>query len=87
LTLLSIKFFLYFKRYGAVLENIIFENEENRVVDYKDISITENTRVSYPLEFIPGAKFPAMGGHPKNIFFLTCDAYGVLPPVSSLTPA
>jgi phosphoenolpyruvate carboxykinase (ATP) len=54
-------------------------------VNYNDISITENTRVSYPLEYIPGAKLPAIGGHPKNIFFLTCDAYGVLPPVSKLT--
>ena len=42
--------------------------------------------MSYPLEFIPGAKSPAVGGHPKNILFLTCDAYGVLPPVSLLTP-
>lgn len=55
-------------------------------MNYHDTSITENTRVSYPLEFIPGAKNPAIGGHPKNIIFLTCDAYGVLPPVSKLTP-
>jgi phosphoenolpyruvate carboxykinase (ATP) len=55
-------------------------------VNYHDISITENTRVSYPLEYIPGAKIPAVGGHPKNIIFLTCDAFGVLPPVAKLTP-
>ena len=55
-------------------------------MNYHDVSITENTRVSYPLEYIDNAKFPAMGGHPKNIIFLTCDAYGVLPPVSKLTP-
>jgi phosphoenolpyruvate carboxykinase (ATP) len=73
-------------KFGAVLENIVFESEETRVVNYHNTGITENTRVSYPLEFIPGAKNPAMGGHPKNIFFLTCDAYGVLPPVSMLTP-
>lgn len=71
-------------RFGAVLENIKFKNPQTREVDYDDISITENTRVSYPLDFIPGAKIPAIAGHPKNIFFLTCDAYGVLPPVSKL---
>ena len=48
--------------------------------------MTENTRATYPLEYIPGAKIPAVGGHPKNIIFLTCDAFGVLPPVSKLTP-
>jgi phosphoenolpyruvate carboxykinase (ATP) len=72
-------------RYGSVLENIKFKDLHTREVDYNDISITENTRVSYPLDFIPGAKIPAIAGHPKNIFFLTCDAYGVLPPVSKLT--
>lgn len=55
-------------------------------MNYDDISLTENTRVSYPLDFIPGAKIPAVGGHPKNIIFLTCDSFGVLPPVSKLTP-
>lgn len=71
-------------RYGAVLENVKFKNDHSREVDFSDTSITENTRVSYPLEHIEGAKIPAIGGHPKNIFFLTCDAYGVLPPVSKL---
>jgi len=74
-------------KFGAVLENVLFKDEHTREVDYKDISITENTRCSYPLEFIHSSKIPAIGGHPKNIFFLTCDAYGVLPPVSKLTHA
>ena len=69
-----------------MLENIVFLDEETREVDYDNISITENTRACYPLEHIPNAKFPSVGGHPKNIIFLTCDAYGVLPPVSRLTP-
>ena len=73
-------------RFGTVLENIKFQDQNNRNVNYDDISITENTRASYPLEFIPGAKIPAIGGHPKNVIFLTCDAYGVLPPVAKLTP-
>jgi phosphoenolpyruvate carboxykinase (ATP) len=72
-------------KYGSVLENIVFKDTHSREVDFNDTSITENTRVCYPLEYIPGAKIPALGGHPKNIFFLTCDAYGVLPPVSKLT--
>lgn len=73
-------------RFGAVLENIEFIEEKTRVVDYDNISLTENTRVSYPLSHIDNVKIPAVGGHPKNIFFLTCDAYGVLPPVSKLSP-
>ena len=72
-------------KYGAVLENVIFKPEQYGDVDYTNISITENTRVAYPLEHMPKVKIPAMGGHPKNIIFLTCDAYGVLPPVSKLT--
>lgn len=73
-------------RFGTVLENVKFHDFNERSVNYDDISITENTRASYPLEFIPGAKFPAIGTHPKNVIFLTCDAYGVLPPVAKLTP-
>lgn len=73
-------------KFGAILENVGI-NPETREIDYSDISLTENTRVSYPLEHIPGAKLPAVGGHPKNIIFLTCDSFGVLPPVSKLTPA
>ncbi len=72
-------------RFGTVLENVKFHNS-GREVNYDDISITENTRASYPLEYIPGAKIPALGDHPKNIIFLTCDAYGVLPPVAKLNP-
>jgi phosphoenolpyruvate carboxykinase (ATP) len=55
-------------------------------VDYTDISVTANTRCSYPIEYIENAKVPCVGAHPKNILLLTCDAFGVLPPVSKLTP-
>lgn len=72
-------------KFGAVLENIGMY-PGTRETNYNDISITENTRLCYPLEFIPNVKIPAIGGHPKNVIFLTCDAYGVLPPVSKLTP-
>ncbi|TWT48668.1 phosphoenolpyruvate carboxykinase (ATP) [Botrimarina hoheduenensis] len=72
-------------RFGAVLENTV-QDKASRVVDYHDSSITENTRASYPIEFIPHAKIPCRGRHPRNIVFLTCDAFGVLPPVSLLTP-
>lgn len=71
-------------RFGAILENIGFTKENRRKVDYHNVRLTENTRVAYPLEHIEGAKIPAVGGHPKNIFFLVCDAYGVLPPVARL---
>ena len=73
-------------RFGSVLENVVMD-PETREVDYKNISITENTRASYPIEFIQNAKIPCVGGHPKNIVFLTCDAFGVLPPVARLTSA
>jgi phosphoenolpyruvate carboxykinase (ATP) len=73
-------------RFGSVLENVGFDPETHEV-DYTDVSITQNTRCSYPIEFIDNAKIPCVGGHPKNIIFLTCDAFGVLPPVSRLTPA
>lgn len=72
-------------RDGALLENITFF-PGTRTVNYADSSITENTRVSYPLYYIDNAQEPAVGGIPKNIFFLTCDAYGVLPPISRLSP-
>jgi phosphoenolpyruvate carboxykinase (ATP) len=71
-------------RFGSVLENVKFYDQIHREVDYNDTSITANTRCSYPLEYISGAKLPAVGGHPKNIIFLTCDAHGVLPPVAKL---
>lgn len=72
-------------RFGSVLENVVYD-PENRTVDYDDGSLTENTRCAYPIEYIPNAKIPCVGGHPKNIILLTCDAFGVLPPVSRLTP-
>lgn len=72
-------------RPGALLENVICYPGTNQV-NYSDKSITENTRVSYPLHFIDHAAVPAIGPPPKNIFFLTCDAYGVLPPIARLTP-
>ena len=71
-------------RFGTVLENVVYDNER-RLVDYYDTSITENTRAAYPIEYIPGAKLPCVGGHPKNIVLLTCDAFGVLPPVAKLS--
>ena len=73
-------------RFGAVLENVIFD-AETRVPDYKNRSLTENTRACYPIEHIDGALVPCIGTHPQNIIFLSCDAFGVLPPVSRLTPA
>ncbi len=72
-------------RFGTVLENVVF-NKVTRKVDYSDTSITENTRASYPINYIDNVQIPCVAGHPKNIIFLTCDAFGVLPPVSKLTP-
>lgn len=70
---------------GALLENVGFIKGTHEV-DYKDASRTENTRVSYPLSHIANIAEPSIGSNPKNIFFLTCDAYGVLPPIARLTP-
>lgn len=72
-------------KFGALLENIRF-HKGTRSVDYADKTVTENTRVSYPLHHISNAVEPSVGGIPKNIFFLTADAFGVLPPISKLTP-
>ncbi|KAF7801305.1 phosphoenolpyruvate carboxykinase (ATP)-like [Senna tora] len=69
-----------------VLENVVFD-EYTREVDYYDKSVTENTRASYPIEYITNAKIPCVGPHPKNVILLACDAFGVLPPVSKLTLA
>jgi phosphoenolpyruvate carboxykinase (ATP) len=73
-------------RFGAVLENVVFD-PVTRVPDYTDISKTENTRSAYPLESIPNASRTGCAGHPKNIIFLTADAYGVMPPIAKLSPA
>jgi len=73
-------------RFGSVVENVVLD-DDSRQVDYDDISLTENTRCAYPLEFIPNAKLPALGSHPNHVILLTCDGYGVLPPVSKLTKA
>ena len=61
--------------------------DDDRSVDFADTSITQNTRGAYPIEFIRNAKVPCMAGHPTDVIFLTCDAFGVLPPVSLLSPA
>ena len=71
-------------RFGSVLENVVLDG--NRIPDYDDGSKTENTRVTYPVDFIDHARRPSMAGHPKNVVFLTADAFGVLPPVSRLSP-
>jgi len=71
-------------KFGALLENIGFE-DDGVTPDYSDSAKTENTRASYPLEHIDNTMNPSVGGIPKNIFFLTCDAFGVLPPISKLT--
>ena len=68
---------------GSLLENIVFYENTNKI-NFTDKSITENTRVSYPINYIKNSLNPSRSGHPKNIFFLTCDASGVLPPISSL---
>lgn len=71
-------------RYGAIVENTRF-HPTTREVDYDDVSVTQNTRTSYPIHHIDNALKPSMGSIPKNIFFLTCDAFGVLPPISRLS--
>jgi phosphoenolpyruvate carboxykinase (ATP) len=72
-------------RFGCVLENVTLDSH-TRIPDYDDDSKTENTRAAYPVEFIDNALIPGIGGHPKNVVFLTADAFGVLPPISKLTP-
>jgi phosphoenolpyruvate carboxykinase (ATP) len=73
-------------RFGAILENVVFD-PETRVPDYTNVSKTENTRSAYPIESIPNASRTGRAGHPKNVIFLTADAYGVMPPIAKLTPA
>jgi phosphoenolpyruvate carboxykinase (ATP) len=70
---------------GAILENVVMDDDG--VVDFSDTSITQNTRVSYPIHHIENIQWPSIGKNVKNIFFLTADAFGVLPPISKLTPA
>jgi phosphoenolpyruvate carboxykinase (ATP) len=74
------------ERFGTVLENIPVD-AETRIPDFDDSSKTENTRCAYPLHFIPNASATGRGGIPKNIVMLTCDAFGVMPPIAKLTPA
>jgi phosphoenolpyruvate carboxykinase (ATP) len=73
-------------RFGSVMENVVVD-PLTRKADFADARHTENTRASYPLFFIPGARLPSVGPHPRNVVFLTADAFGVLPPVARLTPA
>ncbi|KAK8649070.1 hypothetical protein V6N13_129806 [Hibiscus sabdariffa] len=73
-------------KFGTVLENVVFD-EHTREVHHSDKSVTENTRAAYPIEYIPNAKIPCVGPHPKNVILLACDAFGVLPPVSKLSLA
>jgi phosphoenolpyruvate carboxykinase (ATP) len=72
------------RQFGTILENVVID-PDTREPDFEDISITENIRSSYPIEFIPGAVLDGMGGHPKNVMMLTADAFGVLPPIAKLT--
>ncbi|MEL6597269.1 MAG: phosphoenolpyruvate carboxykinase [Pseudomonadota bacterium] len=74
------------KKFGTVIENMIFD-EETKDLDFEDDSLTANMRCAYPLHYISNASSSALGGHPKNIIMLTCDAFGVLPPIARLTPA
>jgi len=69
---------------GTILENVVLD--KNRVPDFTDDSLTQNTRCAYPIDYIPNASDTGRGGHPKNVIFLTADAFGVLPPISKLTP-
>lgn len=70
---------------GAMLENVVFKKGSNKV-DYENVSITPNTRVSYPIHHIDNIQKGSIGKNPKNIFFLTADSFGILPPISKLTP-
>src|SRR5579871_2538633 len=72
-------------RFGTVLENVVLDTD-TRNLDFNSEEITENTRAAYPLEFIDNAVIPSVGGHPTHVIFLTADAFGVLPPLSRLTP-
>lgn len=73
-------------RFGTVIENMIYD-KDSLELDFEDNSITDNMRCAYPLEAISNASETSLGGHPKNVIMLTCDAFGVLPPIARLTPA
>lgn len=72
-------------RFGSILENVVVD-PRTRAIDYDSDLLTENTRATYPIDHIPGACLGGVGDHPRNVFFLTCDAFGVLPPIARLTP-
>ena len=72
-------------RFGAVLENVVYDDAHHHV-DFNNSTITQNTRGAYPIEYVNNARIPCVAGHPTDVIFLTCDAFGVLPPVSRLTP-
>ncbi|KKL85413.1 hypothetical protein LCGC14_1954970, partial [marine sediment metagenome] len=73
-------------RFATVIENMVYD-EDTRELDFDDDSLTANMRCAYPLHYISNASATALGGHPKNVIMLTCDAFGVLPPIARLTPA
>ncbi|MBK5934845.1 phosphoenolpyruvate carboxykinase (ATP) [Rhodovulum imhoffii] len=74
------------EKFSTVVENMVYD-EQTRNLDFADDSLTANTRCAYPLDYISNASDSSVGGHPKNIIMLTCDAFGVLPPIARLTPA
>ncbi len=74
------------EKFGTVIENMVFD-EDTKELDFEDDSLTANMRCAYPLEYISNASETALGGTPKNVIMLTCDAFGVLPPIARLTPA
>ncbi|MBI1365505.1 MAG: phosphoenolpyruvate carboxykinase [Alphaproteobacteria bacterium] len=73
------------KRFGTVLENVVMD-ERTRILDLNDATLAENSRGAYPIDFIPNASAEGRTGHPKNVIMLTCDAFGVMPPIARLTP-
>ena len=74
------------EKFGTIIENMVYD-EETKELDFEDDSLTANMRCAYPLEYISNASSTGLGGHPKNVIMLTCDAFGVLPPIARLTPA
>jgi phosphoenolpyruvate carboxykinase (ATP) len=72
-------------KFGSILENVVID-PQTRAIDWDSDFLTENTRATYPIDHIPNAVLGGVGDHPRNVFFLTCDAFGVLPPIAKLTP-